>query len=131
MERDYLSALTNADRQGLTDAQVNALNECECNHFVNEHNETGCLATTDESDGVWSNEHLDYLCPCVRSPRAIQRAAVAQLIAEAVNAERERHGTCICNTGPGTDGPDETCPQHGRPYAYWVNALTEAIGADS
>lgn len=27
---------------------------------------------------------------------------------------------CICNTGPGTDGPDECCPQHGRPYAYWV-----------
>lgn len=27
---------------------------------------------------------------------------------------------CICNTGPGTDGPDECCPQHGRPYTYWV-----------
>lgn len=38
---------------------------------------------------------------------------------------------CICNTGPGTDGPDETCPQHGRPYSYWVEGyetLTYRLG---
>ena len=27
-----------------------------------------------------------------------------------------RHGPCICNTGPGTEGPDELCPHHGRTY---------------
>lgn len=29
---------------------------------------------------------------------------------------------CTCNTGPSTDGPEEDCPQHGRPYSYWVEA---------
>src|SRR5690625_2373375 len=39
---------------------------------------------------------------------------------------------CVCNTGPGTDGPDEACPQHGRRYSDWVEyastqqALAEA-----
>lgn len=32
----------------------------------------------------------------------------------------ERDGACICNYGPDTEGPDECCPFHGRPYAYWV-----------
>lgn len=27
---------------------------------------------------------------------------------------------CICNTGPNTDGPDETCSVHGRTYAEWI-----------
>lgn len=27
---------------------------------------------------------------------------------------------CICITGPNIEGPDETCPEHGRPYSYWV-----------
>lgn len=27
---------------------------------------------------------------------------------------------CICNTGPGTDGPSEDCPAHGRDYSWWV-----------
>lgn len=35
----------------------------------------------------------------------------------------ERDGDCICNTGPDTEGPDEFCPWHGRPYAYWVDNL--------
>jgi hypothetical protein len=32
---------------------------------------------------------------------------------------------CMCNTGPDTDGPDECCPQHGRPYTYWVRGCEE------
>jgi len=36
--------------------------------------------------------------------------------AEKAEAERDRHGPCICNTGPGTEGPDEFCPHHGRTY---------------
>jgi len=27
---------------------------------------------------------------------------------------------CICSFGPGSEGPAETCPEHGRPYSYWV-----------
>lgn len=48
-------------------------------------------------------------------------------------AERDRHGPCICNYGPGTEGPDEFCPRHGRTYddllAQWqadYERLTEA-----
>lgn len=28
---------------------------------------------------------------------------------------------CICDTGPESDGPDECCPQHGRPYSDWID----------
>lgn len=35
---------------------------------------------------------------------------------EDAEAGRDRHGPCVCNTGPGTEGPDEYCPQHGRTY---------------
>jgi len=38
----------------------------------------------------------------------------------------ERHGPCICNTGPGTEGPDEFCPQHGRPYSEVLEMLSKA-----
>src|SRR5690625_3929294 len=32
---------------------------------------------------------------------------------------------CHCDKNPGTtDGPEEDCPQHGRPYAYWVDAVS-------
>ncbi|HET6916628.1 MAG TPA: hypothetical protein VFH56_11115 [Acidimicrobiales bacterium] len=34
----------------------------------------------------------------------------------AENDAGTRHGPCICNTGPGTEGPDEFCPHHGRTY---------------
>jgi hypothetical protein len=34
--------------------------------------------------------------------------------------KRQRDGECICNTGPDTDGPDEFCPWHGRPYRELV-----------
>ncbi|QDF17657.1 hypothetical protein SEA_CHOTABHAI_42 [Mycobacterium phage ChotaBhai] len=37
--------------------------------------------------------------------------------------KRERDGGCICNTGPDTDGPDEFCPWHGRPYPELVEIL--------
>lgn len=36
-----------------------------------------------------------------------------------------RHGACVCDTGPGTDGPDEFCPQHGRPYRDLLEILDE------
>lgn len=33
----------------------------------------------------------------------------------------ERDGACICDYNPETtDGPQEDCPFHGRPYAYWI-----------
>lgn len=35
----------------------------------------------------------------------------------------ERDGDCICDTDPDPetcDGPEETCPYHGRAYAEWV-----------
>lgn len=48
----------------------------------------------------------------------------------------EACGACICDRNPATtDGPSETCPQHGRPYGYWVEgcetfaAQVEAVRA--
>ncbi len=35
---------------------------------------------------------------------------------KAAEAKVARHGPCVCNTGPGTEGPDEFCPHHGRTY---------------
>lgn len=33
----------------------------------------------------------------------------------------ERDGACICDYNPSTtDGPNECCPFHGRPYDYWI-----------
>jgi hypothetical protein len=37
--------------------------------------------------------------------------------------KRERDGDCICNRGPDTEGPDEFCPWHGRPYLELVDGL--------
>lgn len=39
--------------------------------------------------------------------------------------KRERDGDCICNTGPDSDGPDEYCPWHGRPYSELLDALVQ------
>lgn len=39
--------------------------------------------------------------------------------AQALTAEEES-GACICDYSPSSTGPEEHCPQHGRPYAYWV-----------
>jgi hypothetical protein len=45
----------------------------------------------------------------------------------------ERDGACICDYNPSTtDGPQEDCPFHGRPYAYWIergDALAERLAA--
>ena len=36
-------------------------------------------------------------------------------------SSNERDGACICDYNPDTtDGPQEDCPFHGRPYAYWI-----------
>lgn len=40
----------------------------------------------------------------------------------------ERDGECICDYGPGTDGPDEMCPFHGRPYTYWAEGCGHLSG---
>lgn len=53
---------------------------------------------------------------------------VTDLLVQA-EAERDRHGPCICNTGPSTDGPDEFCPRHGRPYDE-VLAMLARLNAD-
>ncbi|AID58866.1 hypothetical protein PBI_GAIA_46 [Mycobacterium phage Gaia] len=38
--------------------------------------------------------------------------------------KRERDGDCICDTNPETtNGPEETCPWHGREYRYWVDVV--------
>lgn len=34
--------------------------------------------------------------------------------------EPEERSACHCTSGPDYDGPQEDCPQHGRPYSYWV-----------
>lgn len=37
---------------------------------------------------------------------------------------------CICMMGPSFEGPDETCPEHGRPYSYWVEGYEAKVVAD-
>lgn len=40
----------------------------------------------------------------------------------------ERHGPCICDTNPDTtSGPDEWCPQHGRPYTDALDYMDRAV----
>lgn len=39
--------------------------------------------------------------------------------------KRERDGECICDRGPESDGPDEFCPWHGRPYPELVTILEQ------
>lgn len=40
-------------------------------------------------------------------------------------------GGCLCDTNPETTGgPEEDCPQHGRPYSYWVEATNEHYQAE-
>jgi hypothetical protein len=51
-----------------------------------------------------------------RADENLAAAKVWRAAAEGAQAERDRHGPCICNTGPGTEGPDEYCPRHGRTY---------------
>lgn len=42
-------------------------------------------------------------------------------VAASGRPSNERDGACICDYNPDTtDGPQEDCPFHGRPYAYWV-----------
>ena len=48
--------------------------------------------------------------------RAGQTARLLAIADDVAGVGADRHGPCICNTGPGTDGPDEWCPTHGRPY---------------
>ena len=53
--------------------------------------------------------------------------ALAAAEKRATDAE-SRVEACICDTSPSTDGPEETCPRHGRPHGYWVargDALAE------
>ena len=47
-----------------------------------------------------------------------------------LKSEVERHGECICNTGPGTDGPEEFCPRHGRPYNDALEYMDRIIKSD-
>lgn len=61
-------------------------------------------------------------------PRA-QGGAWAEHVERQRAMKRERDGDCICNTGPDTDGPDEFCPWHGRPYPELVEQLTAARNA--
>lgn len=56
--------------------------------------------------------------------------AIAERDAALVEVEqlRTRRGDCICDYNPTTtDGPSEDCPQHGRPYAYWVERSDAAL----
>lgn len=39
--------------------------------------------------------------------------------------QNEARGECVCEPyWPGSDGPSEDCPQHGREYSYWVEGCT-------
>jgi hypothetical protein len=60
------------------------------------------------------------------NPRDLQRL-IPELIAEVQrlrrldDERRNRDGDCVCDRGPESDGPEENCPWHGRPYLYWVD----------
>lgn len=46
-----------------------------------------------------------------------------------MHAARVLLGECVCNTGPSIDGPEEDCPQHGRPYKWWVRQTMDYAAA--
>lgn len=54
----------------------------------------------------------------LRRDKAFADAGYARATAalERAEAELAERCPCICNTGPGTEGPDEYCPRHGRTY---------------
>ena len=67
---------------------------------------------------------------------AAARTAVPALLAALTEAEAdrdrlravvERHGPCVCNYGPGTEGPDEFCPRHGRSYGDALEYMQRII----
>lgn len=52
---------------------------------------------------------------------ADQENQAAENVARSGRPSNERDGACICDYNPDTtDGPQEDCPFHGRPYAYWI-----------
>lgn len=78
-----MTAPTDAEREelarqhlccNLSDAERDALNECECGHFRNEHSSDGCLATEDEPD-----RSLHGVCICSHSPEAVIHHAVQEI----------------------------------------------------
>lgn len=53
-------------------------------------------------------------------PDSVYREQRDSAVAE-LAAMREQVGHYVCDRNPETtDGPSEDCPQHGRPYGYWV-----------
>ena len=56
-------------------------------------------------------------------------AAGANIAAQALaSAGLLRDEPCTCKPPPITEGPEEDCPRHGRPYSYWVEGVSE-LGA--
>lgn len=60
--------------------------------------------------------------------RLAQQYEQALVEIEHLKRSVERHGPCICDTGPGTEGPEEFCPQHGRTYDEMLAMLTDDYG---
>lgn len=118
-----------ADRPGpvtfLTEAETDALNECECGHYVNEHSSDGCLANTDNPD--W--RHVDGVCVCVASPHTIRVHAMEAVVRGrlapvlALADEWERSGRALLKHGGGVGS---------LPFGDAVRRLREAArGGDA
>lgn len=83
-----------------------------------------------------SGNYLRVLGECDRLAKQLATRN-EQAVQHEINQIVERIGPCHCNTNPDTtEGPEEDCPQHGRPYSYWVstvetltNQLEEKAGA--
>lgn len=72
-------------------------------------------------------ESLDAEAYKAREQVAVSDDKIAELRAgiERMRARQYRPDEpCICKPPPMTDGPEETCPVHGRPYSYWVDAAS-------
>lgn len=74
-----------------------------------------------DPERLMAYEHVTFLLAEVERLRA--GGAWVERVEYQRAMKRERDGECICNTGPDTDGPDEFCPWHGRPYSELVEIL--------
>ena len=96
------------------------------------------IEDTGDTQGLaWRVQELVTEARALADEESASRVALANQLAtaeaekEALRADRdalrvgrpydERDGACICDYNPETtDGPQEDCPHHGRPYAYWI-----------
>lgn len=72
-----------------------------------------------------------FLDPLPSDERIVYMAVARAVFAAVEPLIRAEYGECSCDPNPSTtNGPEEDCPQHGRPYSYWTNAVGELVARE-